>query len=139
MGARKGFPNFNQFSVAPIVQISRKMQIVKDSFNNLIGTNVQHIVGISNVTAAQCWNSYATSYGRGVTIIATNEMTMVLTNQYGHMASNNFVVGANQFYASNAPNGFGSMNKSGFIKSIVVPFNAGNILLSNSVMVESPR
>ena len=83
IGAKQGFPNFNSFTVVPVVQVNRLIELVKPALNASLKapgwqTNISYQIGISNMFGASCWNSYMTNYGRGVSIYATNEMTMTL-------------------------------------------------------------
>jgi hypothetical protein len=87
IGARKGFPNFNQVSMQDTVSLTRKLQIVKDPSNPpdhlLWHTNIQYALGISNVVGVQAWNSYVVNYPRALNIICFDEIDVGLTNQNG--------------------------------------------------------
>jgi hypothetical protein len=94
IGARKGFPNFNEFSMNSIAQITRKVQIVKPSIGSSPPTwvtNIQYIVGISNVLGVEAWNSYAATYSRAIDIIGVDYLSMMLTNEYGVLVFTNFL------------------------------------------------
>ncbi len=89
IGARKGFPNFNEFSMASVAQTTRKVQIV---FNSL--TNLQYIIGISNVLGVEAWNSYATNYTRSVSLVGVAQMGVTLTNEFGELLAQTNLAGA---------------------------------------------
>ncbi|HEX4646621.1 MAG TPA: hypothetical protein VH598_13540, partial [Verrucomicrobiae bacterium] len=104
IGAKKGLPNFNEFSTQVAAQITRKLEIVKPS----IGaprfswkTNQMYVIGISNSFGVEAWNSYSNVYARAVDIIAANELSMVLTNEFGLNYSSNLTF-AGQYYVSAA-------------------------------------
>jgi len=79
IGAKKGFPNFNEFAMQSIVDVTRKLQIRKAAVGGRpTATNQMFLVGISNVFAAEAWNSYRDNYTRGVDIIFANDMDIQL-------------------------------------------------------------
>jgi hypothetical protein len=84
IGARSGFPHFNGYSMTPIVDVARYLQIVKEAVGSTNSkawhTNVFYTLSISNAQNVACWYPNTnTSYSRAVRIYATNEMTMSLT------------------------------------------------------------
>ncbi len=86
LGARKGLPNFNEFAFQSVLQVTRKLQITRPSLNAPISayqTNQMYILGISNVLAAEFWNSYRSNYTRPVEILVANDMSLALTNSDG--------------------------------------------------------
>ena len=94
IGAKKGFPNFNEFSMQTFSEITRKLQIHRSSIDTNVSptwtTNMMYIVGISNLFGVEAWNSYSSSYtNRPVDIYVTNYLTMVLTNDYRGIAREN--------------------------------------------------
>jgi hypothetical protein len=83
IGARKGFPNFNAFSMESVCQMTRKLQVLFQK-----QTNTQYTLGVSNLLGVEAWNSYSNAYPRGVRIFGLNSCTMVLTNELGILTSN---------------------------------------------------
>ena len=87
IGAKKGLPNFNQISMQSFSSISRKAQIVKlggvYSSQNNRQTNIQYVIGISNLIGVQAWNSYMPAYSRPITISCKDIVSMTFTNEYG--------------------------------------------------------
>jgi hypothetical protein len=100
IGAKKGFPNFNEFSMGSIVQLTRRMQVQKPSLTDTTPANwkyrTQYTVGVSNMLAVEMWNSYSNAYSspfpRNVNLLVTDDLTMVLTNELGILATNNFKI-----------------------------------------------
>ncbi|MGV3771502.1 MAG: hypothetical protein ACO1QB_01280 [Verrucomicrobiales bacterium] len=81
IGAKKGHPNFNEFSVESVVQVSRKMELVKNTQTGpAVATNQMFIVNIDNLWGIEGWNSYARDYNRDVTISADISSLIVLSN-----------------------------------------------------------
>jgi hypothetical protein len=85
IGAKKGFPNFNEFAMESIFQITRKLEIVRSSLTaprSSWRTNMMYLVGITNVIGVEAWNSYRSNFTRNVDIYLTDDLTMVLTNNF---------------------------------------------------------
>ena len=87
IGAKKGFPSFNEFSFESMVQVSRKLEIWRPSFDALLSsyvTNQMYVMSINNTLGVECWNSYSNNYvsGKlnGLQIYARDGLSMMLTN-----------------------------------------------------------
>ena len=127
IGAKRGFPNFNQVSMQSFTDISRKVQIVKPNYllnHTTWHTNIQYIVGISNEIVVQAWNSYATDYTRATTIDCIDTVGMTLTNEYGALTNAIFLIGT------------GNLN-SGIIVTDWAPYPTGNAQVNQSQVVAS--
>ena len=88
IGAKKGFPNFNKFTMQNVVQITRKLQIARSkipttSISDLLYTNQQYIFSITNFIGMDCWNSYSASYPNPVQIVVQDNLAVMLTNGWG--------------------------------------------------------
>jgi hypothetical protein len=90
VGAKKGFPNFNAFTMENIFGITRKLQLTRQSTSDTFLSNPDHYttsqqlsLGITNMFGVECWNSYRPDYTNLVTIYATVTNTVVLTNDAG--------------------------------------------------------
>jgi len=86
IGAKKGFPNFNEFSMESIVWIERKLEITRPSIDALLSdyqTNQMYFLAISNVLGVECWNSYNSNYTSSsqIQIVARDTLLMILTNE----------------------------------------------------------
>ncbi len=85
LGARKGFPNFNELSLQTAVQTTRKLKLTRpNTATNTVAdnTDVMTIMGISNVVSVESWNSYSEPYRRDLRIEITNLVTFSLTASY---------------------------------------------------------
>ena len=83
IGAKKGFPNFNEFSMNNVVQITRQVQIKKASTNFppvFNYTNVTYVFGIGSSLGVEFWNSYATNYSDPIQIVVNDALAMEITN-----------------------------------------------------------
>jgi len=86
IGAKKGFPNFNEFAMQTAFQLERKVQVTRTSTNAAIAPissytiNQMFALSLSNQLAVECWNSYAANYARPINIYANDYLSMALTN-----------------------------------------------------------
>ncbi len=85
IGAKKGLPNFNEFSMDNALTVSRDLQ-----FTNVLGlaippwiTNQIYNFSITNSFGIEAWNSYTNVYGNSLRMVASNELTIVVTNETG--------------------------------------------------------
>jgi hypothetical protein len=83
IGAKKGFPNFNEFAMNNTVQITRALQIAKPNTNfppKFSYTNVAYTFGIGNSLGIEFWNSYTNIYAGPVQIVVNDTLSMSLSN-----------------------------------------------------------
>jgi hypothetical protein len=107
IGAKKGFPNFNQLAMESVVQITRKLQVDKVALNTPRSgwyTNQLYSIGISNLFGIESWNSYSADYPRGVQLSVLNYLSLTLSNDQGIRISSNLVF--SQSYPPASPAGF---------------------------------
>ena len=85
IGAKKGFPNFNEFAMQTQVQVTRKLQFTRQNGPNtpISHTNQMFLVGISNVFAVEAWNSYRTNFPRPLRLYVWPDISVVMTNETG--------------------------------------------------------
>ncbi len=73
VAAKKGFPNFNEFTMQSFFQLTRKLQLARPSPSSLPNaTNFMYVLNVTNAFGIEAWNSYRTNYTRPVEILATN-------------------------------------------------------------------
>ncbi|MGH8247359.1 MAG: hypothetical protein ACREUU_13115, partial [Gammaproteobacteria bacterium] len=89
-GARKGIPNFNEFTMNTVAHFSRKVQVQKDTTGTrIIATNQMLLMSISNSFIAEFWNSYSNyanpqlAYPRQLDFSVGVVSTALLTNSNG--------------------------------------------------------
>ena len=84
IGARKGLPNFNEFALETRVQITRKLEFLKNSPTDLLPrqTNQMFFLGISNTFGIEAWYPYTNwaAYPRALTLLAADVMSTTVTN-----------------------------------------------------------
>ena len=85
IGAKKGFPNFNEFAMQTLVQVTRKLQFTRQNGPNtpISQTNQMFLVGISNVFGVEAWNSYVTNFSRALRLYVWPDISVVMTNETG--------------------------------------------------------
>jgi hypothetical protein len=96
IGAKKGFPNFNEFSLESIVGITRRLQFTRPTTNapaptsvdfSGFRTNQMYTMCVSNWLGVEYWNSYTNNYypssPNGLTILVRDNLSMTLTNDGG--------------------------------------------------------
>jgi hypothetical protein len=91
IGAKKGFPNFNQFAMQSAFGLGRKLQVTRTSINanpNTYKINQMFHLTLTNQLGVECWNSYGSDYTRPVIISANDYLSLTLTNDEGF--SDNF-------------------------------------------------
>jgi len=83
IGAKKGLPNFNQFSMLTAVQVTRKLQVTKPSMTAPLSqfqTNQMYEFSITNLVGCSLWNSYTSAYTGTISIVARDSYTALLIN-----------------------------------------------------------
>jgi len=86
IGAKKGLPNFNQFSMLTAAQVTRQLEVTRSSLDTktaTYSTNQTYIIGISNSLGVTFWNSYSNTYyphSGNLTVYTYDYSTMLLTN-----------------------------------------------------------
>src|SRR5208283_4922167 len=90
IGAKKGFPNFNEFYMESAFDLTRKLMVTRQSTSvpspppsptsSFWGYYVMYNLSLTNQFGVQCWNSYHPNYNRLTDIYVNNYLTMTLTN-----------------------------------------------------------
>jgi hypothetical protein len=94
IGARKGLPNFNKFDLESAFQLARKLQVTRESTNDVFPFNPSHYsfnqmcyLSLSNQFGLEYWNSYSNPYTGSVAIYVRDTLAhAVLTNDEGFTA-----------------------------------------------------
>jgi hypothetical protein len=103
VGAKNNPPAFNNYSYATVMLADRKLLFERagtesDPITNWppIYTNQLFAMSISNAFAVEVWNYSRSNLSEGVTIVASNQVTMVLTNNYNWGTNITFSAGTNE-------------------------------------------
>jgi hypothetical protein len=131
IGAKKGLPNFNEFSMNDAVQITRKLQIAKSVISppKFSHTNEMYILSVSNSLAVECWNSYTNAYSNTVQLVTYDNLAMQMSLTNGtplvsYSGTLPSVALTNVLF-------WPGMNSAQF--SFVIPLNTNVTILTNSV------
>ncbi len=96
IGAKKGFPNFNEYAMESVFQLTRKLEVTRPATNSPVSDyqyNQMFNLTLSNQFGVECWNSYTNDYNRPVDIYVTNYFSTTLTNdEYGVIFSTNLTL-----------------------------------------------
>jgi type II secretory pathway pseudopilin PulG len=86
VGAKKGLPNFNEFAMETMIQLTRKLEFRRPDAAPTAPvnqTNQMLLLCVSNVFGMEAWNSYRTNYPRNLQVIAAADSfaTITVTNE----------------------------------------------------------
>ncbi len=147
IGAKKGYPNFNEFTIQTAIQVSRKLELLKASASAQfpIRTNEMYLLGITNLTGIEAWNSYTQAFKRSFEIRATNFSSLVLSNIYrpanGPPSTNRIRAHFDTFVANLSTNSWpGETNMTGLTTNSAafkIPIYTNVVLLTNLAYIPS--
>ena len=97
IGAKKGFPNFNEFGLLQDISVARNL--IFHRAGTTLNTNQVYRMAISNVFAVEAWNSYGTPYPRNLEVVATVDVITKVTNEFGQIRdiNNDFLSATSSF------------------------------------------
>jgi hypothetical protein len=148
VGAKKGLPNFNEFSYQYVSQITRRVEINKVAAGKLRSqwlTNQMYQVGVSNIIGFEAWNSYANAYPGRINLIIADDLRMYLSVTNEHSNPPNITVYSTNLSYAQPPGNFiigtnyiiPALSWTGFPNSSAPSANAASFqtLRSNVVFV----
>lgn len=108
IGAKKGLPNFNEFSLRNVAQVTRKLEVRKrtPADPQPFQTNLMYLLTLTNQFGLELWNSYTNPFPRAVRVQILGSYSLALidgarTNvplAYTNLPYNtNLVLNANQW------------------------------------------
>jgi hypothetical protein len=116
VGAKKGFPNFNELYMESAFQLTRKIMVTRSSTNVTLNTTFTNYemfnLSLTNSFGVECWNSYRSNYTRTTDIYVTNFLTMTLTNDENFSFTTNLIAGGSLLIPSTSywPGTYNSLN-----------------------------
>jgi hypothetical protein len=135
IGAKKGLPNFNEFSMQDVVQVTRKLQLTRPDTNSLpTGTNQMYVFSVTNSLGVEFWNAYTNGYtntwsASGIQVVVNDFLSMQLALTNGTlMLADGRQLGYNFPYPSYTQNSFSVWPP----EAILVPFATNYPALMNS-------
>jgi hypothetical protein len=146
IGAKKGFPNFNEFAMQSIADITRKLQVTRrTTVTPPTATNQMFVVGISNVFAFEAWNSYLTNYPNALDLTVANDMNIgfAFTNDAaldprGGNGVISVTLGAFTNIAAGSWSGRGPSLVNAATNSFLVPLQTNFSYLADSIFRSAP-
>ena len=103
VGAKKGWPSFNEFHLQTSVQVTRRMEAYKPTATSVPRLHQSYELGISNLFGIECWNSYTQAFPRALELYVTNLCTMALRDDLRALGDR-YVLGprviTNNFYTN---------------------------------------
>lgn len=130
IGAKKGYPNFNEVALQTAAQVTRRLEVRKLRENDRLPaqTNVMYQLTVSNQFGIEAWNSYATNFPRALRVQTAGRLDVMLTNAANPGSILRF---AFTNYGTNLTlNGWPS-------NRFLVPLHRGMTVLSNELYVPS--
>ena len=86
IGAKKGLPNFNEFSMENNLAVTRRLQLTRQTNASptklpvITSTNQMYMMSLSSSLGIELWNSYANNYP-GTIVVGLNEAaSLTITN-----------------------------------------------------------
>lgn len=84
IGAKKGFPNLNEFALQNVAQLTRKVELRRPSITARPNqTNILYQLTISNQFGIEAWNSYTQNFSRALRIRAAGDFFVMVSNTFG--------------------------------------------------------
>jgi hypothetical protein len=141
IGAKKGIPNFNEFSMQTYFYVSRLLEFKRigtDPNTPVSQTNQMFVVAMTNAFGLESWNSYSNAYPRNLQLEVAVNMTAILnTNPLtaGAIVSNRVSRGVFQTIPAGTWRGWNNARDVQF--SLISPWGATNncMFLTNSSYV----
>ena len=148
IGAKKGFPNFNEFELINAIQVSRQLEFRRlnengnadDPANVVAYTNQLFVLIVSNSIGTELWNSYSNAWdltARPLRIVLSNEVALQITNteNLGYLYATNFVMGTNYLADGNTWTGYNtSLPKLPPASSFQLPLTNATVLEQANVI-----
>ncbi len=82
IGAKKGLPNFNEFALLNVAQVTRKAEVRKRAATDATPsqTNLLYLLTVTNQFGLEAWNSYSNAYPRPVEMRVLGRFSVMITN-----------------------------------------------------------
>ncbi len=137
VGAKKGFPNFNEFAMQTAMYVTRLLEFRRnpgDTQGPVTHTNEMYVAAITNAFGLEAWNSYSNYYPRNLQMIITANMTALMTNEFGLPLLSNRVNATGVVTNLNMNTWRGWTSASDVGSSFVLPWGANSqfMFLTNS-------
>ena len=145
VGARKGFPSFNELELRTKIEVVRKLEFLKHLATDLTPylTNQMILLSITNEFGVEAWNAWTNPYPRDLQMLIGADLTATLTddsglllftNAYGNSGpySNRMEFAINLTVPANTWPGFNPLAPFYSLNVPISPSTAHFMLLTNS-------
>jgi len=147
IGAKKGFPNFNEFAMQTYVYLTRLSEFRRANINGPVTTtNLMYALTLTNTFGLEAWNSYSNAYPRNLQLVAAADMTPVITGLFDNgtatptaltILSNRVTRGVTTNIAAGAWRGWPSLAQVQY--SFVLPWKVtNNVVFTNATYINRP-
>lgn len=132
IGAKKGFPNFNEYAMLNVAQVSRRAEVVKRTLADRAPwqTNLSYLVTVSNHFGMEFWNSYSNAFPRPLRLRVQGDVRMMMTNSE---------VVAGSLWANRYPYAYDTTVTPWTGKEFKVPVARDTFFLPEAAYVPLPR
>ncbi len=125
VGAKKGLPNFNEFALKNVAQLTRRVEVRRPSITARPNqTNLLYQLSISNIFGLEAWNSYTQDFSRSLRLRAAGDLFVMVSNTLAPGSILRFVT--NHYVADVALNPWPA-------REFMVPVYSGITVASNEV------
>ncbi|HTL16377.1 MAG TPA: hypothetical protein VL793_04025 [Patescibacteria group bacterium] len=137
VGAKKGYPNFNELAMETQIFVSRLLEFRRaagdPNTQPVNETNQMYVIGITNLMGLEAWNSYLTTYSNDLQLVTSVSMAAVMTNELSATIPI-YTIRTNEGRVMNIPRGTwkGWTTAGNAPYSFVVPLTNTLLYLTNS-------
>ncbi len=131
IGAKKGLPNFNEFAMLNVAQVTRKLELDKRlaTASQPSLTNMLYLLTLSNNFGLEGWNSYTSDYPRSLQVRVGGDFSVALSN--GGYAGVEFAV-TNHYFTNYALARWPA-------QQFQLPVMTNLVVCSNAMYLTAPR
>jgi hypothetical protein len=87
IGAKKGYPNFNEFAMENTLAVTRRLQLTRAAINppdnvdfSTFHTNQMYTMSLNSSIGIELWNSYISNYSGSIVVDVNEAATLMITN-----------------------------------------------------------
>jgi hypothetical protein len=97
VGAKKGWPSFNEFALQTTVELTRKLELQKASpaQKQPTQTNQMFVMSLASLFGVEAWNAYTQALARPLELRVTNAFSLMLTNAATNLATGQVLLRTN--------------------------------------------
>ena len=91
IGARKGYPNFDELAMNTQIRVTRKLQFQRPGISTNLPVNEidqMYLLTVTNVVGVAAWNSYTNAFARKLKIWVWPDISILVTNLETHKLLN---------------------------------------------------